>query len=166
MKIGFGAIGKGFAAEEAKKIMIENGATSGVVNAGGDLCAWGEKSQENAWTIGIQDPDHKGNILMSIPARDCAVVTSGNYEKFVKFDGVRYAHIIDPRTGYPSQGIISVSVFAPSAELADALATSLFVMGKEVGLHFIEQLPNIECIIIEDNNKIITSSGINLKNEG
>ena len=166
MKIGFGAIGKGYAADKAKALLQSKGVQAGIINAAGDLHAWGVQPDGTDWKVAITNPLNKEKAFAWMPIKNSSVVTSGNYEKFVKFDGVRYAHIIDPRTGYPSQGIISVSVFAPSAELADALATSLFVMGKEVGLHFIEQLPNIECIIIEDNNKIITSSGINLKNEG
>ena len=97
-----------------------------------------------------------------MPITNGAVVTSGNYEKFVNFNGIRYTHIIDPRTGYPSTGIISVTVFAPKAELADALATSVFVMGKEVGLNRINQLPNVECIIIDENGNIFTSEHIKI----
>lgn len=160
MKIGFGAIGKGFAAEEAKKIMIENGATSGVVNAGGDLCAWGEKSQENAWTIGIQDPDHKGNILMSIPARDCAVVTSGNYEKFVTINGIDYCHIIHPKTGWPARNMKSVTIICPNAELADGLATSVFILGSKEGMALINQLEGVEAIIIDSHNELFFSHNI------
>jgi thiamine biosynthesis lipoprotein len=90
-------------------------------------------------------------------------VTSGNYEKYVKFNGKLYSHIIDPRTGYPSTGILSVSIFTKSAELADALATSVFVMGVDVGLDFINQLKDVECIIVDSNNDIISSKNIQLK---
>jgi len=166
MKIGFGAIGKGYAADKAKALLQAKGVQAGIINASGDLNAWGMQPDGTEWKVAITNPLNKEKVFAWMPIKNSSVVTSGNYEKFVKFDDVRYAHIIDPRTGYPSKGIISVSVFAPSAELADALATSLFVMGKDVGLHFIEQLPKIECIIIDTNNKIITSSGINLNNEG
>jgi len=97
-----------------------------------------------------------------LPITNGAVVTSGNYEKYVNFNGKRYTHIIDPRTGYPSTGIISVTVFAPKAELADALATSVFVMGKEAGLDRINQLPKIECIIIDDKGNITKSTNIEI----
>jgi thiamine biosynthesis lipoprotein len=92
------------------------------------------------------------------------VVTSGNYEKYVSFNGKRYTHIINPKTGYPASGIVSVTVFAPKAELADALATSIFVMGTEVGLDLINQLKGVDCIIIDDKNKIHVSKEIQLKN--
>lgn len=160
MKMGFGAIGKGFAAEEAKKIMKANGATSGVVNAGGDLCAWGKKSRENAWTIGIQDPDNKGNVLMSIPARDCAVVTSGNYEKYVTINGVEYCHIIHPKTGWPARNMKSVTIICPNAELADGLATSVFILGSTDGMALINQLEGVEAIIIDESNHLFFSNNI------
>ena len=90
------------------------------------------------------------------------MVTSGDYERYVNFNGKRYAHILDPRTGYPATGIISVTVFAPKAELADALATSVFVMGTEIGLDRINQLPKVECIIIDDKGNISKSDNIKI----
>ena len=105
---------------------------------------------------------NKNKVFAVFPLNNSAVVTSGNYEKYVNFNGKRYTHIIDPRTGYPSTGIISVTVFAPKAELADALSTSVFVMGKQVGLDRINQLPKIECIIIDDTGKITTSKNIEI----
>ncbi len=98
-----------------------------------------------------------------MPVRNSAVVTSGNYEKYVKFNGVLYTHIIDPRTGYPSTGLLSASIFTANAELADALATSIFVMGVDVGLDFVNQLKGVECILVDKDNKVHTSNNINLK---
>ncbi|MGB5264288.1 MAG: FAD:protein FMN transferase, partial [Lutimonas sp.] len=112
------------------------------------------------WKVAITNPLDKNKAFALLPINNGAVVTSGNYEKFVLFNGVRYTHIIDPRTGYPATGIISVTVFAPKAELADALATSIFVMGKEIGLNRINQIPNVECIIIDEKGQIITSNNI------
>jgi thiamine biosynthesis lipoprotein len=104
----------------------------------------------------------KNKVFALLPITNGAVVTSGNYEKYVNFNGKRYSHIIDPRTGYPSIGIISVTVFAPKAELADALATSIFVMGKEAGLDRINQMPKIECIIIDEAGNIWKSKNIEI----
>ncbi|HIE44758.1 MAG TPA: FAD:protein FMN transferase, partial [Flavobacteriaceae bacterium] len=109
-------------------------------------------------------PLNKSKAYGIFPITNGAVVTSGNYEKFVIFDNKRYAHIIDPRTGYPTNGIISVTVFASSAELADALATSVFVMGFDVGINLINQLPKVACIIIDDKGNIHKSNGIQIKN--
>ena len=113
----------------------------------------------------LKNPMNKDKVFALLPLNESAVVTSGNYEKYVSFNNKRYSHIIDPRTGYPSSGIVSASVFAPSAELADALATSIFVMGKEVGLDFINQLNKIECILVDDNGKVHYSKGIDFKNK-
>ncbi|VAW24045.1 FAD:protein FMN transferase [hydrothermal vent metagenome] len=133
-----------------------------MINASGDMNTWGKQPNGDYWKVAITNPLNKNNAFALLPIKNGAVVTSGNYEKYVIFNGKRYTHIIDPRTGYPSTGITSVTVFAPKAELADALATSVFVMGTEVGLNRINQLPNIECIIIDDKGEIHTSKHINI----
>ncbi len=162
MKIGFGAIGKGYAADRAKQLLISKGVSSGIINASGDMNTWGKQTNGNDWKVAITNPLNKNKVFAILPITDGAVVTSGNYEKYVTFNGIRYTHIIDPRTGYPSSGIVSVTVFAPKAELADALATSVFVMGKDVGLNRINQLPKIECIIIDEKGNIFPSKNIEI----
>jgi len=164
MKIGFGAIGKGYAADKAKTLLISKGAKAGIINASGDMNTWGTQPNGEEWKVAITNPLNKNIAFAVLPITNGAVVTSGNYEKYVTFNGKRYTHIIDPRTGYPSSEIISVSVFAPKAELADALATSIFVMGTEVGLNRVNQLSKIECIIIDDKGNIHSSKNINIKN--
>ena len=106
---------------------------------------------------------NKNNIFATFPLVNSAVETSGSYEKYVVFDGIRYSHIIDPRSGYPARGIVSVSVFAKQTEIADALATGIFVLGVEVGLDLVNQLKGIECIIVDDKGKIHSSKGIDIK---
>ena len=162
MKIGFGAIGKGYATDKAKALLIEKGVSSGIINASGDMNTWGNQVNGEDWKVAITNPLDKNKAFALLPITNGAVVTSGNYEKQVTFNGKRYSHIIDTRTGYPSSGIISVTVFTPKAELADALATSVFVMGKDVGLNRINQLPNIECIIIDDKGNLYTSNNIQI----
>lgn len=162
MKIGFGAIGKGYAADMAKKLLLEEGVSSGIVNASGDINTWGRQPDGSVWQVAITNPLDKNKAFALLPVTDGAVVTSGSYEKFAMVDGKRYAHIINPKTGYPAEGIISVTIFAPQAELADALATSVFVMGKDVGLSLIDQLPNTECIIVDDNGNLFTSEHISI----
>jgi len=164
MKIGFGAIGKGYAADKAKDLLISKSVTAGITNASGDMNTWGKQLNGDYWKVAITNPLNKKNAFALLPIKSGAVVTSGNYEKYQTFNGKRYSHIIDPRTGYPSSGIISVTVFAPKAELADALATSIFVMGVEAGIDRINQLPKIECIIIDENGNIHKSDHINIKN--
>jgi thiamine biosynthesis lipoprotein len=165
MKIGFGAIGKGYAADKTKQLLMEMGVVSGIINASGDMNTWGTKPDGSEWTVAITNPLNKNHAFAVLPLKKGAVVTSGNYEKFVEFNGVRYTHIINPKTGYPASGIVSVTVFAPSAELADALATAIFVMGIEVGLDRIHQLPNIECIIIDEKGDIYKSDHIKINDE-
>ncbi len=163
MKIGFGAIGKGYAADKAKALLISKKVTAGIINASGDMNTWGKQPNGDDWKVAITNPLNKTEAFALLPINNGAVVTSGNYEKYAYFNKKRYAHIIDPRTGYPSSGILSVTVFAPKAELADALATSIFVMGKEVGLDRINQLPKIECIIIDEQGNIHTSEHIQIE---
>ncbi|WP_349352507.1 MULTISPECIES: FAD:protein FMN transferase [unclassified Flagellimonas] len=163
MKIGFGAIGKGYAADKAKALLVEQGVESGIINASGDLNAWGAQPDGKDWMVAIINPLNKEKVFSWLPVEDQAVVTSGNYEKYIIINGERYTHIIDPRTGYPSKGILSATIFTKNAELADALATSVFVMGVDIGLDFINQLKGVECIIVDENNKVITSKNIALK---
>ncbi|MEN7546658.1 FAD:protein FMN transferase [Rapidithrix thailandica] len=160
MKIGFGAIGKGYAADKVKKLLQNQGVKSGLINAGGDLVAWGKKADGSPWKIGIADPFNKKDILMWLEVQDQAIVTSGNYEKFIQVGQERYAHIIDPRSGQPAQGVVSVTVVQKSAELADALASAVFVLGVEVGLDLINQLPDTECIIVDSQKNIHYSQHI------
>lgn len=163
MRIGFGGIGKGYAAERARKILIDRKVTSGIINASGDLTTWGNQPNGNPWTIGIANPDYPQAAFSYIDISNKAVATSGNYEKFVMIGGKKYSHTIDPKTGLPISGIKSVTVISNNAEFADAMATPIAVMGIEAGLYLIDQIPNLYCIIIDDHNKIYTSKNINLK---
>jgi len=162
MHIGFGAIGKGFAVDKVKTLWQTAGMTSGVINASGDLTIWGQQPDGSPWKVGVADPDNKDNILLWLPVENASVATSGNYEQYFDLKGIRYSHNIDPRTGLPARFIKSVTIVSPSAELSDALATAVTIMGKEVGLNFINQLPNVHCIIIDDSNKISYSKNIKI----
>lgn len=162
MRIGFGGIGKGYAAEMAKRKLIENGVESGIVNAAGDLSAWGYQENGKPWTIGIADPNLRTSTFSTFQITNTSVATSGNYEKFVMINNKKYSHTIDPKTGFPVSGIKSVTIIAENAEIADALATPVTVMGIEVGLDFINQLKHIGCIIIDDNDRKYFSNNIKL----
>jgi thiamine biosynthesis lipoprotein len=162
MRIGFGGIGKGYAAERAKIILRQLGVTSGIVNASGDLTAWGTQPNGQPWTIGIADPNHREHPFSYLNITDMAIATSGSYEKFVIIDGKKYSHTIDPRTGFPVSGIKSVTVICPNAEIADAMATPITVMGIKPALHLINQIKDIACIIIDDEDRLYTSDNIKL----
>ena len=163
MKLGLGGIGQGFIADKIKALLIAKGAPAGIVNISGDINTWGKQIDGKQWKVGIKNPLNKDKIFATFPLENSAVETSGSYEKYVTFNGVRYSHIIDTRTGYPASGVISVSVFATSTELADALATGIFVLGVDIGINLIDQLPGVGCIYVEDNGKITASKNIDLK---
>jgi len=163
MRIGFGGIGKGYAADRAKTVMLASGVSSGIVNASGDLNAWGCQPNGEPWTIGIADPDATQLPFSYLELHNASIATSGNYEKFVVIDGKKYSHTIDPKTGLPATGIKSVSIISPTAELADAMTTPIIIMGTKVGLNLINQVQGMACIIIDDNDQVHTSKNIQLK---
>ncbi|SHF47944.1 FAD:protein FMN transferase [Pedobacter caeni] len=163
MRIGFGGIGKGYAADKAKQVLQGIGIEHGIVNAAGDLVTWGNQSAGKPWTIGIADPDQSDRPFSALNISNMAIATSGNYEKYATINGRRYSHTIDPKAGLPVSGIKSVSIICPSAELADALATPVIVMGVQVGLDMINQLRQVACIIIDDHDCLYTSNNINVK---
>jgi FAD:protein FMN transferase len=163
MMIGFGGIGKGYAAEKAKMILQQKGVNSGIVNAAGDLTVWGHQPDGNEWTIGIADPNAAHYPFSYMRITGMAVATSGNYEKYVMIDGKKYSHTIDPKTGLPVSGIKSVTIISPNAEIADAMATPVMIMGIKVGLDMVNQIKGLSCIIVDDDDKIHTSKNINIK---
>jgi len=163
MRIGFGGIGKGYAADKAKEVMMAMGIKSGIVNAAGDLITWGTQYDGRPWTIGIADPNQQAHAFSALSISNMAIATSGNYEKYAVIDGKRYSHTIDPKTGFPVSGIKSVSIICPSAELADALATPVVVMGVKVGLDLINQLNHVACVVIDDNDQMYASKNMNIK---
>ncbi len=164
MKIGTGGIGQGFAANKAKTIMLAMGVKSGIINMSGDVTAWGTQEDGQPWKIQIGDPIEKGKTLAWLQINNMSVVTSGDYEKFTVINGQKYCHIFDPRTGYPiTTGIKSATVICADVEIADALATALCVLGEKKALELISHLKDTECIIINEENKIITSPQLKQK---
>ena len=163
MRIGFGGIGKGYAAEMAKALLKKEGVTSGIVNASGDLSAWGMQANNKPWTIGIANPDNAHLPFSYLNITDMAIATSGNYEKYAIIDGKKYSHTINPKTGMPVTGIKSVTIISPNAEIADAMATPVTIMGIKAGINLINQVHHLACIIIDDNNNIFSSKNIHLQ---
>ncbi|TDX01726.1 FAD:protein FMN transferase [Dinghuibacter silviterrae] len=160
MRIGFGGIGKGYAAERAKQVMQASGVTDGVVNASGDLAVWGHQPDGKPFTIGIVNPNAVNHVFSTMEVTNMAVATSGNYEKYVMIGGRRYSHTINPRTGLPVTGVKSVTILCPNAELADAMATPVMIMGIRAGLDMIDQIRDMEAILIDDNDHLFTSKNI------
>lgn len=155
MKIGFGSIGKGYAADKGRELMQKMGVQGGIVNASGDLSTWGKQNNKKPWAIGLFNPFKPGTMVKVIKDKDIAMATSGNYEKYVDLEGKRYSHIIDPKTGYPATGLVSVTIYGPSAEFANGLSTSIMVLGKQAGLQLLKQYPTYKAVLITDKGQII-----------
>ena len=156
--VDLGGIAKGFAIDRAVEVLEENGIRQAAVNAGGDIRLLGDR-QGQPWRIAVQDPRNSNRFLAKLFLKDVAVVTSGDYERFFEKDGVRYHHLFDPRTGYPSQASRSVTVLADNAALADALATAAFVLGPEKGLALFGKFSSAEGMIIDADGKTFTTPG-------
>ncbi|WP_192579241.1 FAD:protein FMN transferase [Dyadobacter aurulentus] len=162
MKIGFGALGEGYATDKCRKMMLAKGIKAGIVNGSGDMSAWGKQPDGSDWVIGINDPAQSGELFAVVPLREGAVVTSGSYEKYVIFNGKRYSHIINPATGYPATGLTSVTIFGPGAEQANGFSTSIMVMGEKAGLEFLGRFPEFSCLLITDEGKVLTSGNFDI----
>lgn len=162
MKIGFGALGEGYATDRCRDMMLAKGIKAGIVNGSGDMSTWGKNPNGNAWSVGITNPMRKDTLFAIIPLVQSAVVTSGSYEKFVVFNGKRYAHIINPVTGYPATGLCSVTVLGPSAEVANGFSTSIMVLGKKAGLKLLKKYPDYQAILITDDGKIFSTPNIDV----
>jgi thiamine biosynthesis lipoprotein len=163
MQISFAAIGKGYAADRVMKLWKAMGIQAGVVNASGDLTVFGKRANGGDWKVGIANPDTKNEIVLWIPIHEGSIATSGDSEQFFMHNGIRYSHNLNPLTGLPLTGIKSVTVASPSAELCDALCTAVYVMGVEVGLHFINQLPKTHCLIMDDANRFHHSKNLTIE---
>ena len=157
MKIGFGALGEGYATNKCKEMMLAKGIQSGIINATGDMSVWGTQPNGTNWNIGITNPFHPKDISAVIALKNTAVTTSGSYEKFVTFNGKRYSHIINPATGYPATGLCSVTVLGPNAETANGFSTSAMVLGKKEAIKLLNQFPDYSFILITDSGKMIKS---------
>ena len=163
MKIDLGAIAKGFAADEAARILIERGVRKAIVDFGGDIIAIGTRVTQEPWRIGIQNPFlQRGNLMGIFFAEDQTVVTSGTYERYIIENGIRFHHIFDPNTGFPvNNGLESVTIMASgSSSLADAYSTALFVLGLEAGMAYIEGVPGVEALFILDDGSVHRTQGL------
>jgi thiamine biosynthesis lipoprotein len=163
MKIDLDGVNKGYAVEEAAKILTDAGYHNFLINLGGNIKAMGTNPWGFQWKVGIRHPRSKDNILTTLKLHDMAVATSGDYEHYFISAGQRYHHILDPQSGYPvSNGCISVTIITPSAFIADILSNAVFVLGQKAGMDIIEDLEQVEGIIVTDKD-ILVSSGLTEK---
>ena len=160
MKIGFGGIGKGYAAYRAKVVMKSCGVDSGLIDASGDIFCWGDPPNRKGWEVKVADPNDTNRAIITVQIPEGAVVTSGSYEKYFTLNGTRYSHIVDPRSGLPLKGTCSVTVISPNPEFGDAMATAISVLGPNEGLNLVNRLNGIECAIIDQNGEHFLSENL------
>lgn len=160
MGLNLGAIAKGYAVDQAIKTLKESNIHHALINAGGDLKSIGSRPDQTTWKIGLQHPRQPESILASFSLSGKAVATSGDYQKYFVHDGIRYHHILNPKTGYPVTDTMSATVIADTVMDADALSTALFVMGPEKGLAFINSLKDAEGLLVDKNKVTYLSQGM------
>ena len=159
-RIGFGAIGKGYAANRTVFVLKDRGVTGGIVNAGGDLVTFGRQEDGSPWRIGIANPLERDTVFAYLDVTEQVIVTSGDYESFIEIDGRRASHILDPRSGYPVEELRSVTIVCPDGELGDALATGVSVLGVRKGLELVNRLNGIEAMLVDREGKIHFSDNL------
>ncbi len=158
VKIDLGGIAKGYAVDQATALLRQRGVRAAIVNAGGDSRLIGDK-RGRPWMIGIKHPRKPKEMIAIIPLVDTAYSTSGDYERFFIADGIRYHHIIDPKTGRPATASQSVTIIGPKATDTDALSTTVFILGPEKGMALVDRIPNIEAIIVDKKGRLLYSNG-------
>ena len=158
MRIGIAGIGKGYGVDRAAEVLEVHGIDGYIVDGGGDIRLAGS-NVDRPWIVGIADPRREGRLQATLEPGRGAIVTSGDYQRYFEKDGVRYHHILDPATGRPARGSVAVTVIAPTAIDADALATGLFVLGPERGIETVERLPQVEALIFGPDLVVHRSSG-------
>ncbi len=161
MALDLGGIAKGYIVDRGLDLLSRAGIGHALINAGGDVGILGPKPEGSPWRIGVKHPRREGDLIAVIPwSKRGAVVTSGDYERFFEVEGVRYHHVLDPRTGYPARALLSATVAAPTAAEADALATALLVLGPQRGLALVESLPGVEALLVTPQLELLVSSGL------
>ena len=162
MEIDFGGIGKGYITDELVKILTDEKVESAIINLGGNVFGFRKKPDGSLWNIAIRDPNEPDKYMAAIRLEDSAVITSGGYERYFEENGVIYHHILDPRTGKPSDsGLKSVSIISKDGTLADALSTSLFIMGEEKAVkYWKENGSNFDILLMTNDNRLLVSAGI------
>ena len=159
VRINLGGIAKGYAVEHGADILRRRGVEHALLNAGGDTRVIGDRRGQ-PWIVGIRHPRLENEVVTRLPVVDEAISTSGDYERFFEEGGRRYHHIINPRTGEPTEGILTVTVIGPDGTLTDGLDTAIFVLGVDAGLELIKAYPEYEAIIVDASGKISYSDGL------
>ena len=159
MRIDLGGIAKGHSVDRGIEILKQQGITRAMVNAGGDTRILGDRFGK-PWVVGVRDPDHAGKVFLRLPLTDAAFSTSGDYERYFDEDGKRFHHIIDPKTGDSARKCRSVTVISDTATRTDALTKSVFIMGPEEGIKFIDTLEGVDAVAVSPEGKVFYSKGL------
>ncbi|MBK7250250.1 MAG: FAD:protein FMN transferase [Gammaproteobacteria bacterium] len=159
VRIDLGGIGKGYAVDRGIAVLQAAGIERAMVNAGGDTRIIGDRLGR-PWVVGIRHPDDEHRVVLRMPVTDAAMSTSGDYERFFEEGGVRYHHILDPRTGKSASKVRSVTIIGPTATRTDALTKSIFVLGPEEGLALIESLGDVDAVVVMPSGKVLYSRGL------
>ncbi len=159
MRIDLGGIAKGHSVDRGIEILQQQGITRAMVNAGGDTRIIGDRFGK-PWVVGVRDPDHEGKVFLRLPLTDTAFSTSGDYERYFDEGGKRFHHIIDPKTGDSARKVRSVTVISGTATRTDALTKSVFIMGAEEGIAFINTLPDVDAVAVTPDGRVIYSKGL------
>ena len=159
MKLDLGGIAKGYAVDQAIELLSSHGVAHAIVTAGGDSRVLGDHRGRD-WIVGIQAPRNRSATATAVPLSNTAISTSGDYERFFIDNGVRFHHIINPKTGDSARAVQSASVIGPQATITDALSTTVFILGVERGIALIETLEGYDAILIDQQAKLYFSSGL------
>lgn len=162
VQVDLGGIAKGYTSDRMMQVFSENGVTSGIISLGGNVQALGLKPDGSRWRVAVQDPENSEENFAVIEIEDEAVITSGGYQRYFEEDGTTYHHILDPRTGYPSDsGVISSTIISHDGTLADGLSTSLFIMGVDDALDYWRaHSDEFDAILMDENGTVYVTDGI------
>lgn len=158
--LDLGGIAKGYGVQQVAQILRDHGVTRALIDLGGNIYTLGTKADGSPWRAGIQDPRDPTDIITIVPVTDEALATSGDYERYFEYDGVRYSHLLDPHTGWPARDVLSVTVITRDGALGDALSTAAFVLGPDKGLELLESLPDVEGLVVLPDFSVRVTSGL------
>jgi thiamine biosynthesis lipoprotein len=159
VELDLGGIAKGYILERGVEILKSRNIKAGLIDGSGDVCVWGRKPDGSLWKVGVRDPRNPEKLLTVLPVTNAAVFSSGDYERNFEEEGVLYHHIFNPKTGKPAAGCHGVTVIGDTIDHINGLSSTVFVLGPEKGMEFIEKSPGLEAVITTVDGKVLLSKG-------